>query len=107
LAHGKRKSPTRLDLIKAALRVFVFAKQKMNPNHEFALCVLTDVACWVLLKFWHALTSIQHLDLTTDTELFIKKVNSLQSAGDFQVLSIRSCLIVVFFLNRKRIEHSV
>jgi len=71
------KTPTRLDLIKAALRVFVYAKQKMNPNHEFAICALTETAVWFL-------------DFTTDIELFIKKLMTLQSQGDFQVFKMGS-----------------
>ncbi len=41
--------PTRLDVIKAALRIFVQTKQRMNANHEFGLCVLTEGAIWVII----------------------------------------------------------
>ncbi len=41
--------PTRLDVIRAALRIFVQTKQRMNANHEFGLCVLTEGAIWVII----------------------------------------------------------
>jgi len=69
--------PSRLELIKAALRMFVHTKQKMNPNHEFAICVLLEDATWFQ-------------DFTSDIEIFSKKLQILQSQGDFQTFNLTS-----------------
>jgi len=58
-----------------SLKLFVHTKQKMNPEHEFAICVLTNVAIW-------------YQDLTTDVELFSKKLNNLQAQGDYPSFDI-------------------
>jgi len=80
--RGGKKSPTRLDLIKQALRIFVFTKQKMNPNHEFAICVLTETTIW-------------YQDLTTDVDIFSKKLMQLQVQGDFTSFNVSSIFDVI------------
>jgi len=42
----------------------------MNPEHEFGICILTERTIW-------------YQDPTNDVEVFIKKLNSLQSQGEF------------------------
>jgi len=59
------------------LRIFVQTKQRMNPNHEYAICAITESAIW-------------YQDLTNDVEAFIKKLITLQSLGDPQTFNITS-----------------
>jgi len=73
----KKTHPTRLDLIKTALKLFINTKQKMNPEHEFGICVLTSTATW-------------YQDLTTDIEALTKKISHLQPQGDFPTFDISS-----------------
>jgi len=80
--RNKKSVPTRLDLIKAAFRNFVYSKQKMNPNHEFALCVLTDAAVWFQ-------------DFTSDAEVFVKRLMSLQSQGEYATFNMNSLFEVI------------
>jgi len=75
-ARGK-SSPTRLDLVKSALRLFVYTKQKINQDHEFALVLLTEKANWFL-------------DLTTDLELFCKKLTAIQTQGEWSGFDLAS-----------------
>jgi len=75
---SNKKSPSRLDLIKNGLRMFVHTKQKMNPNHEFGIFVLTDSAKSI------------YLELTNDVEVFIKKLMNLQCLGDYHTFNITS-----------------
>jgi len=74
-SRGSKNHPTRLDLIKAALKLFVQTKQKMNPEHEFGICVLADTTFW-------------YQDLSTDCDSFVKKLNNLQSQGDYNLFDI-------------------
>jgi len=76
-ASNKKNYPTRLDLIKCALRIFVNTKQKINPNHEYGIIALTDGAIW-------------YQDLTTDVDIFAKKLNSLQSQGEYNSCNLNS-----------------
>jgi len=54
----------------------------MNPMHEFGICVLTDGAIW-------------HQDLTTDAELFVKRLTQLQSHGEFLTFDMSSLFDLV------------
>eukprot|EP01119_Soliformovum_irregulare_P011383 TRINITY_DN2839_c0_g1_i2.p2 TRINITY_DN2839_c0_g1~~TRINITY_DN2839_c0_g1_i2.p2 ORF type:complete len:117 (-),score=20.92 TRINITY_DN2839_c0_g1_i2:477-827(-) len=80
---AKKVGMTRLDCIKTAIRTFVYLKQKMNSEHQFGLMYVTDVPTWVQ-------------DPTDDGELFLRKVNALQSRGDFKSLDLSSVFELVY-----------
>eukprot|EP01116_Phalansterium_solitarium_P016703 TRINITY_DN3939_c0_g1_i1.p1 TRINITY_DN3939_c0_g1~~TRINITY_DN3939_c0_g1_i1.p1 ORF type:complete len:145 (-),score=33.10 TRINITY_DN3939_c0_g1_i1:732-1166(-) len=65
---GNKKSPTRLDAIKNGLRLFVQAKLRINPQHQFGLMLLTTVAEW-------------YCEPSSDAELLVRKINALHSVG--------------------------
>jgi len=77
-----QKKTTRLDLIKYAIRSFVYTKQRMNQYHEYAVMILTTEATW-------------NTDFTTDLELLMKKVNSLQPMGEFPEFNLGSIFQVM------------
>lgn len=47
-----KKGPTRFDLVKSALKMFMQTKQKINPQHEFAIIALTESAIWVVISLF-------------------------------------------------------
>jgi hypothetical protein len=59
------------------IKMFVNAKHKMNPKHEFALICLTDGAIW-------------YQDFTNDVDLFVKRVSNLAAQGDFPFFNMSS-----------------
>ncbi|KAG6521571.1 hypothetical protein ZIOFF_018695 [Zingiber officinale] len=46
---AKGRSITRLDAIKQAICLFIHAKHTMNPDHRFALSILTQSVSWLLV----------------------------------------------------------
>ncbi|KAG6518669.1 hypothetical protein ZIOFF_022149 [Zingiber officinale] len=48
---AKGRSITRLDAIKQAICLFIHAKHTMNPDHRFALSILTQSVSWVRKDF--------------------------------------------------------
>ncbi|XP_074588484.1 uncharacterized protein LOC141844343 [Curcuma longa] len=48
---AKGRSITRLDAIKQAICLFIHAKHTMNPDHRFALSILTQSVSWLRKDF--------------------------------------------------------
>jgi len=75
--RGKATKYTRLDLVKSALKSFVQLKQKMNPEHQYGICIMTESSSW-------------YCDPTEDTSIFLSKLNNLSTAQEFNSFNVSS-----------------
>lgn len=46
------KTPSRLELLKKVLHLFIQTKLSLNSNHEFAFCLLRVATSWVRKHFF-------------------------------------------------------
>lgn len=77
LARGRKVIGSRLDFLRAYLRSFLQIKQKLSPEHEFALCVLTDTAVWLQ-------------DFTPDIDAILSQMAHLTGSGTFLQFNMSS-----------------
>ena len=90
-----RGSVSLLTCLKNALRLFVYNKSVMNPDHEFALVVLTDQANWV------------NMYSNQETYLLYVCMQTALSVCFFLSKCTIICLIVMFHAHRKLYTSSV
>jgi len=63
--------------VKRVLSVFVHAKARMHPQHQFALCILKDTAVWLQ-------------DFTSDPDRVVDRIQKLETAGLFKTVDLTS-----------------
>eukprot|EP00743_Colponemidia_sp_Colp-15_P012216 GILK01013831.1.p1 GENE.GILK01013831.1~~GILK01013831.1.p1 ORF type:complete len:230 (-),score=18.04 GILK01013831.1:421-1032(-) len=66
-----------MDHLKSAVELFVRTKAKLDPRHEYGICVLQETSTWFL-------------SFTSNVELFVEKLRTLSVKGDFKKFEMAS-----------------
>jgi len=66
---------SRMELVKNALRIFLFSKHRMSAKHEYAICLLTETVNWFQ-------------DFTNDLDVLNKIIQNLQPQQNYTKLNM-------------------